>query len=99
MVQVLDVEKELKEYLSFQKLELIRILAMLTRLKVALPVEEEIAKVEEIKTEKKPVKKRLLKLFNKAKYNAKYLEETYTLDQLKARVYSRVYGENRYWVT
>jgi hypothetical protein len=67
-------------------------------LKLELPVLEEVPVkpelVEEAKPaeEQKPVKKSLLKLLKKGKYNAKYLEELVSPDAAKRNVYYRNYG-------
>jgi len=59
-----------------------------------VPLEEVVVKqelLEEAQEEQKPVKKALLKLFKKGKYNAKYLEELVSLDAAKKNVYYRNY--------
>ena len=53
------------------------------------PVLLEEAKPQE---EQKPVKKGLLKLLKKGKYNAKYLEELVSPDVAKRNVHYRNYG-------
>ncbi|MHA1915603.1 MAG: hypothetical protein ACW986_16610 [Promethearchaeota archaeon] len=75
MVQVLDKKKELDEIIIIEIEE--------------LPATEEIHKVVELKTERKPIKKALLKLFRKAKYNAKYLEELTPVNDVKSNIESR----------
>jgi hypothetical protein len=55
-------------------------------------VEQEVLEAAKPQEEQKPVKKALLKLFKKSKYNAKYLEELVSLDAAKKNVYYRNYG-------
>ena len=57
-----------------------------------LPEAEEEYEVIRVKVEKKPVKRALLKLMKKAKYNPKYLEERYSLDEAKRKTYLKTYG-------
>jgi len=61
-----------------------------------VPLEEVVVKQElleeaKLQEEQKPVKKALLKLFKKSKYNAKYLEELVSLDAAKRNVHYRNY--------
>jgi len=55
-----------------------------------LPVEQK--KIPFTLKEQKPVKKALLKLLKKGKYNAKYLEELVSPDAAKRNVHYRNYG-------
>jgi len=55
-------------------------------------VEQELLEVAQPQEEQKPVKKALLKLFKKGKYNAKYLEELVSPDAVKRNVNYRLYG-------
>lgn len=48
--------------------------------------------IEKVKTEKKPIKKEFLKLFKKAKYNAKYHEELIPIDRIKRRIHFKNTG-------
>jgi len=73
MVQVLDKKKDEIFIIEIEE----------------LPATEEIQKVVELKTERKPVKKVLLKLFRKAKYNAKYLEELTPVNDVRSNIESR----------
>ena len=55
-------------------------------------VEQELLEVAQPQEEQKPVKKALLKLFKKGKYNAKYLEELVSPDAAKRNVHYRNFG-------
>jgi len=55
-----------------------------------IPHKEKKPKTVKPKSKKKD--RALRKLVNKAKNNPKYLEETYTLNQLKAKVHSKGHG-------
>ena len=55
-------------------------------------VKQELLEVAKPQEEQKPVKKALLKLFKKGKYNAKYLEELVSPDAAKRNVHYRNYG-------
>lgn len=57
-----------------------------------VPVKQELLEQAKPQEEQKPVKKALLKLLKKGKYNAKYLEELVSLDAAKKNVYYRNYG-------
>jgi len=57
-----------------------------------LPVKQELLEEAKPQEEQKPVKKALLKLLKKGKYNAKYLEELVSLDAAKRNVHYRNYG-------
>ncbi|KKN38095.1 hypothetical protein LCGC14_0756850 [marine sediment metagenome] len=57
-----------------------------------LPAKDEQYEEVKIKAGKKRVKKALLKLFKKAKYNAKYLEETTPIEKVKREVPYRNHG-------
>jgi len=48
--------------------------------------------IEKVKTEKKPIKKELLKLFKKTKYNAKYHEELISIERVKRRIHFKNTG-------
>ncbi|MFX0029358.1 MAG: hypothetical protein ACFE8B_09120, partial [Candidatus Hermodarchaeota archaeon] len=63
MVQVLIRKKELEEPFKIEEIIIFE----------ELPAKDEGYKVTRVKAEEKPVKKALLKLLEKAKYNAKYL--------------------------
>ncbi|MHA1477404.1 MAG: hypothetical protein ACTSPU_04315 [Promethearchaeota archaeon] len=54
-------------------------------------VKQELLEEAKLQEEQKPVKKALLKLFKKSKYNAKYLEELVSLDAAKRNVHYRNY--------
>ena len=51
-----------------------------------LPVELEQPKELEVKAEKKPMKKALLKLLKKGKYNPKYLEELVSIKDARRMI-------------
>jgi len=82
MVEVMVKEKALEEPF---KIEDIIILEELP------PIEWEF-EVVKVKAEEKPIKRALSKLLKKARYNAKYLEEVFTVDKVKRNIYYRNYG-------
>jgi len=55
-------------------------------------VKQELVEKAKPQEEQKPVKKALLKLLKKGKYNAKYLEELVSPDAAKRNVHYRNYG-------
>lgn len=57
-----------------------------------VPVKQELREEAKPQEEQKPVKKALLKLLKKGKYNAKYLEELVSPDAAKRNVHYRNYG-------
>ena len=57
-----------------------------------VPVMQEVHEEAKPQEEQKPVKKALLKLLKKGKYNAKYLEELVSLDAARKNVYYNNYG-------
>ena len=57
-----------------------------------VPVKLEVRELAKPQEEQKPVKKALLKLLKKGKYNAKYLEELVSPDAVKRNVNYRLYG-------
>jgi hypothetical protein len=57
-----------------------------------LPKTEEEYEIVRVEVEEKPVKRALRKLIKKAKYNPKYLEETYSLDEAKRKTYLKTIG-------
>jgi len=57
-----------------------------------LPVKQELLEEAKPQEKQKPVKKALLKLLKKGKYNAKYLEELVSPDAAKRNVHYRNYG-------
>ncbi|MFX0049088.1 MAG: hypothetical protein ACFE8G_13130 [Candidatus Hermodarchaeota archaeon] len=57
-----------------------------------VPVEQDLLVEVKPQEEQKPLKKALLKLMKKGKYNAKYLEELVSLDAARRNVYCRNYG-------
>ncbi len=69
-----------------------------SELKFEVVVLEEVPVKQELREEAKPqekhkkVKKSLLKLMKKSKYNAKYLEELVSPDAAKRNVHYRNYG-------
>ncbi|NHJ21489.1 MAG: hypothetical protein EAX91_11130 [Candidatus Lokiarchaeota archaeon] len=56
------------------------------------PLKKDQAELAKPQEEQKPVKKALLKLLKKGKYNAKYLEELVSPDVAKRNVYYGNYG-------
>ena len=57
-----------------------------------VPAKAELHELAKPQEEQKPVKKALLKLLKKGKYNAKYLEELVSPDAVKRNVNYRNYG-------
>ncbi len=57
-----------------------------------LPTVEEDYEMVNVKLEEKPLNKSLSKLLKKAKYNAKYLEETVEVNKVKRNIHYRRYG-------
>lgn len=82
MVQVYIKQKELEEPFEIEDVIILE----------ELPAIEEDYTVTQVKAEEKPVKKALLKLLKKAKYNAKYLEEKIPVENVKRNIYYRNYG-------
>jgi hypothetical protein len=82
MVQVL--EKERVPEFSFKIEEVIIV--------EELPMEEEQHVEPEVSKRETAIKRALLKLFKKAKYNAKYLEETIPIEEIKRKIYYRNRG-------
>ena len=82
LVQVLIRKKELEEPFKIEEVIIFE----------ELPAKEEGYTVTRIKAEEKPVKKALLKILEKAKYNAKYLEEKIPVEKYKRSIYARNYG-------
>ena len=50
-----------------------------------LPAEEKYVELVKVKAEEKPIRKALLKILNKAKYNAKYHEELIPINKVKRK--------------
>jgi hypothetical protein len=82
MVQVLVRKKDLKEPFEIAELVILE----------ELPAEEEEYEIVRVKAEEKPIKKALLKLMKKAKYNAKYLEESISVDKVRRNINYRNTG-------
>ncbi|MFX1326574.1 MAG: hypothetical protein ACFE91_00320 [Promethearchaeota archaeon] len=80
MVQVLEMERKLKNGIILEEIIILE----------ELPIEEaeQLEEPKKIKRERKP-KKALLKLFEKVKYNAKYLQETKSIEDVKNKIYFR----------
>ena len=57
-----------------------------------LPTVEEDYEMVNVKLEEKPLNKSLSKLLKKAKYNAKFLEETVEVNKVKRNIHYRRYG-------
>lgn len=57
-----------------------------------LPLKKDQAELAKPQEEQRPVKKALLKLLKKGKYNAKYLEELVSPDAAKRNFYYGNYG-------
>lgn len=82
MVQVLIKKKDMKE--PFQIAELVIL--------EELPAKKEEYEIAKVKAEEKPIKKALLKLMKKTKYNAKYLEECFSVDKIRRNIHYRNSG-------
>ena len=82
MVQVLIKKKDLEQPLVIKDV---------INLEELLAIEEDY-EIVQVKAEEKPVKKALLKLMKKAKYNAKYLEEKIPVEKIRRNIYYRNYG-------
>ncbi|UCD02252.1 MAG: hypothetical protein JSV23_04325 [Promethearchaeota archaeon] len=78
MVQVLD-DREHKNSIILQEIILLE----------EIPIEEEEYKESVVVAEQKPQKRALLKLFNKAKYNAKYLQEMKSIESVRNKIHVR----------
>jgi hypothetical protein len=83
MVQVFDKEKDLKRPIKVE-------FYVTETVTPKIPVSKAKRKVVKVKPKKKH--RALVKFFRKVKYNPKYLEETYTLGQLKAKIHSKGHG-------
>jgi len=57
-----------------------------------VPVKADLLEEEKPEEKQKPLKKALLKLLKKGKYNSKYLEELKSPDAVKRNVYYSKYG-------
>jgi len=79
MVQVLEKEKNPEEGIVLEEFLILE----------ELPMEEEQVEELEIALREKPVKKALLKLINKVKYNAKFLEETVPIEKVRNKIHFR----------
>jgi hypothetical protein len=77
MVQVYVKKKDLEE--PFKNVELIVL--------KELPARKEEYEVVRVKAEEKPIKKALLKLMKKGKYNSKYLEERIPISNVKRNIH------------
>jgi hypothetical protein len=82
MVEVLLKKKALEDLFEIEDLVILE----------ELPTVEEGYELVKVKLEKKPLKKALSKLFKKAKYNAKYLEEMVEVNKIKRNIHYRNYG-------
>jgi len=79
MVQVLEKEKNPEEGIVLEEFLILE----------ELPMEVEQVEELEVASREKPVKKALLKLINKAKYNAKFLEETVPIEKVRNKIHFR----------
>ena len=82
MVEILLKKKALEEPIELKEFFILE----------ELPEIEEEYEIVRVKVEDKPIKRALRKLINKAKFNPKYMEETYTLDEAKRKTYLKTYG-------
>jgi ribosomal protein L22 len=81
MVEVLLKKKVLEELIELEDFVILEELTTVEE-------DHEMVKVE---LEEKPLKKALLKLLKKAKYNAKYLEEMVDVNKVKRNILYRNY--------
>lgn len=79
MVQVLEKEKKPEQSIELEEFIILE----------ELPMEEEQVEELEVSKREKPVKKALLKLIKKAKYNAKFLEETVPVEKMRNKIHFR----------
>lgn len=79
MVQVYIKKRDLEEPIKLIVLE-------------KLPAKDEEVEVVKVKAEEKPIKKALLKIMKKGKYNAKYLEERIPVADAKRKINFRNTG-------
>ncbi|MHA1985736.1 MAG: hypothetical protein ACW98D_03760 [Promethearchaeota archaeon] len=82
MVEVLLEKKAQEDQIEFEDFVILE----------DLPTFEEDYDMATAKLEKKPLKKALSKLFKKAKYNSKFLEETVDINKVKRNINYRRYG-------
>ncbi len=82
MVQVLIKKKELEKPFVLEDIIIVE----------ELPAIKEDYEIIKVKAAEKPVKKALLKLMKKAKYNAKYLEEKIPVEKIRSNIHYRNYG-------
>ncbi|MFX1280199.1 MAG: hypothetical protein ACFFA3_12345 [Promethearchaeota archaeon] len=82
MVQVYIKKRDLEEPIKIAELIVLE----------KLPAKDEEYEVVRIKAEEKPIKKALLKLMKKGKYNAKYLEERIPVADVKRNINFRNTG-------
>jgi hypothetical protein len=82
MVEVLLKKKVLDEPIEIEDLVILE----------EYPTVEEDYEIVKIKAKEKPLKKALLKLLKKAKYNPKYLEELIDVNKVKRDINYRRYG-------
>ncbi|MFX0036667.1 MAG: hypothetical protein ACFE9I_13625 [Candidatus Hermodarchaeota archaeon] len=80
MVQVLKKGKDFKNSIILEEIIILE--------EVPVEEQEQLEEPKEIEREKKP-KKALLKLFEKVRYNAKYLQETKSIEDVKNKIYFR----------
>ena len=85
MVQVYIKKEELEEPFKIDEVIIFE----------ELPAIEEDHVITRVKAEEKPVKKALLRLMEKAKYNSKYLEETIPLEKFKRDLHRNSYRDFR----
>ncbi|MFX0028698.1 MAG: hypothetical protein ACFE8B_05785 [Candidatus Hermodarchaeota archaeon] len=82
MVQVYVKKKNLEEPFKIAELIVLK----------ELPAKKEDYEVVRLKAAEIPIKKALLKLIKKAKYNAKYLEERIPVSNVKRNIHYRNTG-------
>ncbi len=82
MVEVLLKKKDLEDLFELEDFVILE----------ELPTVEEDHEMVKVKLEEKPLKKAMLKLLKKAKYNAKYLEEMVDVNKVKRNIHYRNFG-------
>ena len=82
MVQILEKEEKSKDRIELDESLILE----------ELPMEREQVEEVDVASREKPVKKALLKLIRKSKYNPNYLKETIPIEKLKNKFHFRNYG-------
>ncbi len=81
-IQVLDEENEIKYVIKLEEIILIE----------ELPIKKEEAEKPKVVESEKSLKKNLLRLLNKAKFNNNYFKDTKRIEDIRDRAYFRNFG-------